>query len=92
MKTIYVGNIPFRSTESELRELFEQHGQVYSVKLISDRITGRPRGFGFLQMDDDKGKLAISALNNTDFQGSSLKVDESHMRRPSPRVLNKSTN
>lgn len=92
MKTIYVGNIPFRSSESELRELFEEHGQVYSVKLISDRTTGRPRGFGFLEMDDEKGARAISALNNADFQGRNLKVNESHMRKPQPLLRSKSTN
>lgn len=92
MKTIYVGNIPFRSSESELRELFEQHGQVYSVKLISDRATGRPHGFGFLEMDDETGTHAISALNNANFQGRTLKVNESHMRKPQPRLQNKSAN
>ena len=92
MKTIYVGNIPFRSSESELRELFEEHGHVYSVKLISDRTTGRPRGFGFLEMDDETGTHAISALNNTDFHGRNINVNESKMRKPQPRLRNKSTN
>ncbi len=68
-KKIYVGNLPFSATEAEIRELFEAHGTVHSVALIEDRETGRPRGFGFIEMDDDAADAAISSLNGTDMGG-----------------------
>lgn len=89
MKTIYVGNIPFTSSENELRELFERHGHVHSIKLINDRATGRSRGFGFIEMDEDAGKLAITALNDIDFQGHNLRVNEAHVHKPRPRLNKK---
>jgi len=79
-KTIYVGNLPFNSTEDELRDLFTQHGSVYSVKVITDRETGRSRGFGFVEMDDDGATAAIESLNGTDFSGRSLRVNEARER------------
>lgn len=79
-KRIYVGNLPFSASEDEVRELFEQHGEVTSVNLISDRDTGRPRGFGFVEMDDDDADAAIMALNNTDMGGRSLRVNEARPR------------
>jgi len=88
MKTIYVGNLPFTSTEDELRDLFAQHGTVYSVKLISDRDTGRPRGFGFVDMEPHHASVAIEALNGQDFQGRALRVNEARERvgrGPGPR-------
>ncbi len=63
-KTIYVGNLPFGATEEETREL--EHGEVNSVKLISDRDTGRPRGFGFVEMEDGDADTAIEALSLAD--------------------------
>ena len=75
-KTIYVGNLPFTATEDEIRELFAQHGNVSSVKLITDRETGKPRGFGFVEMDDEAAKVAIAALNGADFGGRNLRVNE----------------
>ena len=80
MKTIYVGNLPFSATEEEIRELFEQHGTVLSVKLITDRETGRPRGFGFVEMEGDGTQAAIDALNGADFNGRSLRVNEARER------------
>jgi hypothetical protein len=62
MKSIYVGNLPFSSSEEDVRRLFEQYGSVHSVKLINDRETGRPRGFGFVEMDESEAVGAIEAL------------------------------
>lgn len=78
MKKIYVGNLPFSATEDEVRELFSQHGTVSSVNLISDRDTGRPRGFGFVEMEDVSA--AISALDGAMFGGRNLKVNEARPR------------
>ena len=79
-KRIYVGNLPYSATEAELRELFEPHGAVHSVTLIEDRETGRPRGFGFVEMDDDAAGTAIEALANTDMGGRTLHVNEARPR------------
>ncbi|MCH7664998.1 MAG: RNA-binding protein [Acidobacteria bacterium] len=81
MKKIYVGNLPYSATESELRDLFGEHGTVESVSLVSDRETGRPRGFGFVEMDDDGATAAISALDGKDMGGRSLRVNEARPRR-----------
>ena len=81
IKRIYVGNLPFSATEQEVRELFEAHGPVESVDLISDRETGRPRGFGFVQMDDAAAGDAIAALDGTSMGGRSLRVNEARPRR-----------
>lgn len=80
-KRIYVGNLPFSSTEDEVRELFEQHGPVETVDLVADRETGRPRGFGFVQMDDADAAAAIEALDGTSLGGRSLRVNEARPRR-----------
>lgn len=81
MKKIYVGNLPFTATDDEVRELFGQHGNVLSVSLITDRETGRPRGFGFVEMEDEEAGAAISALDGTDFGGRNLRVNEARPRR-----------
>lgn len=74
---IYVGNISFRSTEDELRELFAKHGEVESVKIITDAQTGRAKGFGFVEMSsEDDAKKAINALNGTEFMERTLTVSE----------------
>jgi hypothetical protein len=80
-KKLYVGNLPFSATEADLRQLFERHGTVSSVALINDRETGRPRGFGFVEMDDAGAAAAISALDGKDFGGRMLRVNEAHDRR-----------
>ncbi|MDR1545238.1 MAG: RNA-binding protein [Deltaproteobacteria bacterium] len=80
MKTIYVGNLPFSSTQAEISELFGRFGTVHSVNLISDRETGRPRGFGFVEMDPDQALAAIEALNGTELGGRSLRVNEARGR------------
>ena len=80
-KKIYVGNLPFSATEEEIRQLFERHGTVTSVSLINDRETGRPRGFGFVEMDEAGADAAISSLDAKDFGGRSLRVNEAQDRR-----------
>lgn len=83
MKKLYVGNLPFTASEAELSELFGQHGEVASVALIMDRETGRPRGFGFVEMaNDDEANNAIDALNGQDFGGRALTVNEARERQP----------
>lgn len=80
MKKLYVGNLPFSATDAEVNELFSQHGAVHSVALINDRETGRPRGFGFVEMDDDAAQAAISALNGYEMGGRALRVNEAQER------------
>ncbi len=75
MKTIYVGNLPSSSSEREVRNVFSSHGTVHSVKLITDRITGEPRGFGFVEMEDHEASAAIDALDQVEFGGRILRVD-----------------
>jgi len=70
---LYVGNLPFTVTEDDLRALFSKHGQVLSVQIISDRDTGRPRGFAFVEVED--GQAAIQALDGQPFGGRNLKVN-----------------
>ncbi len=77
---IYVGNIPFSADENEVRELFAQYGAVHRVSLISDRETGRFRGFGFVEMDDADGAAAVDALNGYQMGGRALKVNEAKPR------------
>ena len=84
MKTIYVGNLPYTSQEDDVQELFSEHGIVHSVKLISDRETNRPRGFGFVQMEHDEADAAIEALNGVDFNGRQLTVNEAREKKRSP--------
>lgn len=78
---LYVGNLPFSATEDELRDLFGQHGEVQEIALISDRETGRPRGFGFVVMEDDGAEKAIAALNGVEMGGRNLKIDRAKERR-----------
>ncbi len=79
-KTIYVGNLAFSTTESEVRTLFEEFGTVHEVKMITDRGTGRFRGFGFVEMDDGEADAAISKLDGMDFSGRTLRVNEARER------------
>ncbi len=78
--TMYVGNLPYTASEDEIRDLFAQHGEVFSVKLITDRETGRPRGFGFVEMDDDQAEAAMESLNGTEIGGRLLRVNEAKGR------------
>jgi RNA recognition motif-containing protein len=74
-KKLYVGNLPYNATEADLRSLFAQYGTVTSVSLITDRETGNPRGFGFVEMSDGADD-AISSLDRHDFGGRPLRVNE----------------
>ena len=76
MKKLYIGNLPFTASEDELKKLFGQHGTVHSVALINDRETGRPRGFGFIEMDDAAAMAAQQALDGKEMDGRALKVNE----------------
>ena len=77
MKKIYVGNLSFGATEDGVRSLFEAHGEVESVSIVTDRDTGQARGFGFVEMNDDgEAKAAIAALNGIDYEGRTLNVNE----------------
>jgi RNA recognition motif-containing protein len=81
---IYVGNLPYTCTADEVRELFGSYGNVDSVNLITDRETGRPRGFGFVEMASG-GESAISALHSAAFGGRTLTVNEARPREREPR-------
>lgn len=78
-KKIYVGNLPFSASDAEIRNLFGEYGTVDSVSLITDRETGQPRGFGFVEMSSGADE-AIRALNAKDMGGRSLKVNEARPR------------
>jgi RNA recognition motif-containing protein len=73
---LYVGNLPFSATEDSVRALFAAHGNVDSVALVNDRETGRPRGFGFVEMASADAQKAMQSLNGQDFGGRPLKVNE----------------
>ena len=81
-KTLYVGNLPFSASEDDVRSLFTNYGEVVSVKLIMDRETGRPRGFGFVEMADADMRTAMEALDGYDFMGRNLRVNEAQERAP----------
>ncbi|MGH8198868.1 MAG: RNA recognition motif domain-containing protein [Steroidobacteraceae bacterium] len=80
MTRLYVGNLPFSATDESVRALFSKHGTVEKVSLITDRDTGRPRGFGFVEMSSADAERAIQALNGTDFGGRPMKVNEAQER------------
>lgn len=77
---LYVGNLPFTATEDSVRALFAPHGTVEKISLISDRDTGRPRGFGFVEMSNADASRAMQALNGQDFDGRALKINEAQDR------------
>ncbi|MBK8012770.1 MAG: RNA-binding protein [Deltaproteobacteria bacterium] len=80
-KKLYVGNLAFSTTEDDLRDAFEEHGEVVSVRLVTDRDTGRPRGFAFVEMGTAEGaEAAITAMNETVFGGRTIQVNEARPR------------
>jgi RNA recognition motif-containing protein len=79
---IYVGNLPWSSGEPELRELFSQFGDVQSVAIVTDRETGRSRGFGFVEMDDSSARDAIAKLHGRELNGRALTVSEAKAKSP----------
>jgi RNA recognition motif-containing protein len=80
---LYVGNLPFTASDDSVRALFSKYGTVEKVSLITDRESGRPRGFGFVEMSNADASRAMQALNGTDFEGRSLKVNEAQDRERS---------
>jgi RNA recognition motif-containing protein len=85
MQRIYVGNLSFQTTEESLSELFGEHGKVDNVSIITDRVTGRSRGFAFVEMNDDnEAKAAMEALNGREFDGRPLRVAEAKERADHP--------
>lgn len=81
MKNIYVGNLPYQATDHDLRALFEQFGTVERATVVTDRETGRSRGFGFVEMTNDAdGDTAIQSLDGTDYDGRTLRVNEARPR------------
>ncbi len=80
---LYVGGLPYQVTEDKLREIFSAHGTVESATVISDRMTGRSRGFGFVEMSSqEEAQAAIDTLNGTDLEGRKLTVNEAKPRQP----------
>jgi len=75
---IYCGNLPYNVVEEDLKEIFEEYGEISSVKIINDKLTGRSKGFGFVEMEnDDEARKAIEELNNAELSGRNIKVNES---------------
>jgi RNA recognition motif-containing protein len=83
MTKLYVGNLPFTATEDAVRTLFAAHGTVEKVSLINDRDTGRPRGFGFVEMSNADASRAMQALNGQDMGGRALKINEAQDKQRS---------
>lgn len=83
MTKLYVGNLPFTATEDSIRALFAEHGVVESLSLITDRETGSPRGFGFVEMASADAARATQALNGADFGGRALRINEAQNKERS---------
>ncbi len=89
MYKLFVGGLPFTTTDDELQQLFAAHGTVASAKVITDRDTGRSKGFGFVEFEkDDEGKAAEKALNGTDVGGRSITVNEARPKEERPQRSN----
>lgn len=87
MKNLYVGNLPHSTTEAELRSVFEAHGAVEKVSIVTDRETGRARGFAFVEMTDaGEAEKAVAALNGTELGGRALKINEAKPKAEKPRA------
>lgn len=82
MKKLYVGNLPFSTTEDDVRGMFEPFGSLESLNLITDRDSGRFRGFGFVELEDDAAESAMKELDGKDFGGRPLRVNEANERPP----------
>jgi len=83
---IFVGSLPFKIEESELQEIFEEYGEVTSVKIITDRATGRSKGFGFVEMtNDEEAKKAIEELNNAEIEGRTIVVNKAEEKKEGGR-------
>jgi RNA recognition motif-containing protein len=85
-KSVYVGNLPFSATETEIHDLVAPHSPVFGVKIIMDRETNRSRGFAFVEVDADKADAVIKALSGMEMKGRPLKVNEARFRAPAGAV------
>ena len=83
--SIYVGNLSWSATQEGVESLFSSFGNVHSVNLISDRETGRARGFGFVEMEDGDAINAIAALDGKEFEGRALRINKAEPKKPAPR-------
>ena len=83
--SIYIGNLPWSATQEGVESLFSPYGEVLSVKLVSDRETGRARGFGFVEMEDADAINAIAALDGKEFEGRALRINKAEPKKPAPR-------
>lgn len=81
-KTVFVGNLAFKANRDELRQMFERYGTVHSVRIMTDRVTRRPRGFAFVEMDEKAVAAAIKGLDGKEFHGRNLRVNEGSDQRP----------
>ncbi|MHB8928123.1 MAG: RNA recognition motif domain-containing protein [Bacillota bacterium] len=81
-KTLYVGNLPWTTTEEELTAAFAAHAEVKSCRIITDRETGRSRGFGFIEVNDEDAERTVAAMNGTQLSGRDLVVNEARPRQP----------
>ncbi len=89
---IYVGNLSFSTTQEELENLFSQFGNVESVRIVRDRQTGRSRGFGFVEMNAEHGKIAIKELNGKEFGGRNILVNEAKQQERPQRNFSRTNN
>ncbi len=86
---IYVGNLPFKVEEEDLRKVFEAYGEVESVKIITDKFSGRSKGFGFVEMpDDEEAKKSIDELNNSELEGRNIVVNKAREKSENRRNFN----
>lgn len=79
-KTLYIGNLPWRTTEEELRNYFAEKAEIQDVRIITDRMTGRSKGFGFIEVNNEDAERIIAEFNGKDFDGRALVVDEARER------------
>jgi len=86
---VYVGNLPYRTTENDLRKLFKKYEPIHSLILISDKETEQPRGYGFVELDEPKAGYALSELGNTEFNGRNLKISVAKGKDPKNKAARK---
>ena len=91
-KTIFVGNLAFKANSEQLRELFAKYGAIHTVRIMTDRMTRRPRGFAFVEMDEKASVKAIKKLNGKEFMGRELRVNEGNERKPRQEQSNEDAN
>ncbi|MFH1058985.1 MAG: RNA-binding protein [Pseudomonadota bacterium] len=89
-KKIYVGNLPWSTSDDSLRDMFARHGEVISARVITDRDTGRSRGFGFVEMEGEAADAAIRALDGASMEGRNLRVNQAQERDSRPQQQQRS--